>query len=53
MKDFDIIYEWLKNCPALYDLWVVSSLLEDKRNIIQFKPSANMNKVDHEEYRDG
>lgn len=54
MNDFDVIYDWLKNnCPALYDLWVVSSLLEDRKNIIQPKTSANMYDVLYESYRDG
>lgn len=54
MDDFDIIYEWLKTeCPALYNLWAVSSLLGDKKNIIQPKTSANMYDVDYEKYSDG
>lgn len=54
MNDFDCIYEWLKsNCPALYDLWVVSSLLGDRKNIIQPKTSANMYNVIYEQYTDG
>lgn len=54
MSDFDVIYEWLKNnCPALYDLWAVSSLLGDKKNIIQPKTSANMYDVMYEQYADG
>ena len=54
MSDFDIIYEWLKsNCPALYNLWAVSSISEDRKNIIQPKTSANMYNVIYEPYVDG
>ena len=53
MSDFEAIFEWLKGCPALYELWVVSSLLEDRRNIVQLKSSANMYDVDWQPYRDG
>lgn len=54
MSDFDVIYEWLKsNCPALYDLWAVSSLLGDNKNIIQPKTSANVYSVDYNQYSDG
>lgn len=54
MSDFDIIYEWLKsNCPALYNLWAVSSISEDRKNIIQPKTSANMYNVIYEQYVDG
>lgn len=53
MSDFEAIFEWLKGCPALYELWVVSSLLEDRRNIVQLKSSANMYDVDWQPYRYG
>lgn len=54
MGDFGAIYEWLKNnCPALYNLWVASSLLADKKNIIQPKTSANMYDVIYEQYSGG
>ena len=53
MSDFDVIYEWLKTCPALYDLWVVSSLLEDRKNTILPKTSANAYAVDYKPCADG
>ena len=53
MSDFEIIFEWLKTCPQLYDLWVVSSLLSDMKTVLQPNSSANMYSVDTEKYRDG
>lgn len=54
MSDFDIIFEWIKsNCPALYDLWAVSSLLEDRKNIIQPRTSANMYSISYDQFADG
>ena len=53
MSDFEKIFEWLKTCPALYDLWVVSSMLEDMKTVLQPNSSANMYAVDTESYRDG
>lgn len=53
MSDFEKIYEWLKTCPELYNLWVISSMLEDKREILQPNSSANMYKVNYEKYADG
>lgn len=54
MSDFDVIFEWLKsNCPPLYELWVISSMLEDRRNVIQPKSSENMYQVDYTPYANG
>ena len=53
MNNFEQIYLWLKTCPKLYDLWVMSSLLEDKKTVVQPKTSANMYAVDHEPYQGG
>lgn len=54
MNDFTVIYEWLKNgCTPLYDLWVVSSMLDDQKNVVQPNSSETMYEVYYEPYRDG
>jgi len=53
VSDFEVIFEWLKTCPQLYDLWVVSSLLSDMRTVLQPNSAANMYSVDTAPYRDG
>lgn len=53
MNDFERIYDWLKTCPELYDLWVVSSLLEDRRTVLVPNSAASMYNVDAEQYVDG
>lgn len=52
MSDFEQIYEWLKTCPNLYNLWVVSSLLEDRRTILQPNSAAPMYKAEYAAYVD-
>ena len=53
MSDFNVIYEWLKNgCEALYNLWVVSSILDDRCNTIQPNSAENMYEVTAERYTD-
>lgn len=54
MNAYDNIYYWLKNnCQPLQNLWVVSSLVGDQKNIIQPKTAANMYDVSYERYADG
>lgn len=54
MSDFNVIYEWLRdNCSPLYGLWVVSSMLDDRKNVIQPNSSENMYDVGFELYCDG
>ncbi len=53
MSDFEKIFEWLKTCPTLYDLWVVSSMIEDRKMVLQPNSSANMYVVDATPYKSG
>lgn len=52
MNDFEQIFEWLKECPELYNLWVISSLLKDDKNILQPNSTSNMYNVNCEKYVD-
>lgn len=53
MDRFESIYSWLKECPKLNKLWAVSSLLEDKRNVLLPAKSENMYSVGLKIYEDG
>ncbi len=53
MNNFELIHKWLKQCPELNKLWVVSSLLEDKKNVLLPAKSENMYNVKFTKYADG
>lgn len=53
MTDFESIYNWLKTCPALCELWVVSSLMEDRRSTVIPGGCANMYTAQCESYAGG